>query len=79
LRPIGSEDKEQQMTSRDQLALEEALAAFDEHLRPIRGVCAGTRSNYARFVRGFLRSQFADGLVEVRNLQARDVVGFVVA
>jgi integrase/recombinase XerD len=76
-RPIGSEAKEQQMTSRDQLALEEMLAAFDEHLRRTRGVCAGTRRNYARFVRGFLRSQFADGPVEVTNLYARDVVGFV--
>jgi site-specific recombinase XerD len=77
LRPIGSEAKEQQMTSRDQLAPEEVLAAFDEHLRRTRGVCAGTRRNYARFVRGFLRSQFADGPVEVTNLYARDVVGFV--
>jgi hypothetical protein len=31
--PIGSEDKEQLMTSRDQVTLEGALAAVDEHLR----------------------------------------------
>jgi hypothetical protein len=47
--PIGSEDKEQLMAIRDRLMLEEVLAAFDEHLRRTRGVCAGTRRNYVRF------------------------------
>jgi hypothetical protein len=47
--PIGSEDKEKLMTSHDRLTLEEVLAAFDEHLRRTRGVCAGTRRNYARY------------------------------
>ena len=41
------------MASRDRLTLEEVLAAFDEHLRRTRGVCAGTRRNYARFARAF--------------------------
>jgi integrase/recombinase XerD len=75
--PIGSEDKEQLMTSRDRVALEEVLAAFDEHLRRTRGVCPGTRRNYARFVRAFLQVMFCHGPVEVAKLGARDVVGFV--
>ena len=33
---------------------EAALAAFDDHLRRARGLCEGTRVNYARFVRAFL-------------------------
>jgi hypothetical protein len=46
------------MTSQDRLTLEETLAAFDEHLRRTRGLGAGTRRNYARFVRGFLLAVF---------------------
>jgi integrase/recombinase XerD len=75
--PIGSEDKEQLMASGDRLTQEEVLAAFDEHLRRTRGVCAGTRRNYARFVRAFLVTVFADGPAEVAVIHARDVVGFV--
>ena len=47
------------MASGDRLTQEEVLAAFDEHLRRTRGVCAGTRRNYARFVRAFLVTVFA--------------------
>jgi hypothetical protein len=54
--PIGSEDKEQLMTSCERVTLEGVLAAFDEHLRRTRSVCPGTRRNYARFVRAFLQS-----------------------
>jgi integrase/recombinase XerD len=77
LYPIGSEDKEQLMTARDRLTLEEVLAAFDEYLRRTRGVCAGTRRNYARFVRAFLQAVFADGTVGVAEIHPRDVAGFV--
>jgi site-specific recombinase XerD len=65
------------MTSRDRLTLEDVLAVFDEHLRRTRGVCAGTRRNYRRYVRAFLETVFADGPVEVSTIHARDVVGFV--
>ena len=54
--------------------VEEALAAFDDHLRKVRGVCNGTRVNYARFVRAFLAERFPDGRVEVGELDAHDVV-----
>jgi integrase/recombinase XerD len=72
LYPIGSEDKEQLMTSRGRLTLAEVLAAFDEHLRRTRGVCPGTRRNYARFVRAFLPVMFGDGPVEVAKIRARE-------
>lgn len=65
------------MTSGDRLTLEAALTAFGDHLRRTRGVCAGTRRNYARYVRAFLQEVFADGPVEVEKLHSRDVVGFV--
>jgi len=65
------------MASHDRLTLEEVLAAFDEHLRRTRGVCAGTRRNYARFVRAFLQTVFPDGQAEVALIHAREVAGFV--
>jgi site-specific recombinase XerD len=77
LSAIGSTDEEQMMASQDRLTLEETLAAFDEHLRRTRGLGAGTRRNYARFVRRFLVAVFDDGPVEVGEIAAVDVVGFV--
>lgn len=65
------------MASRDRLTLEGALAAFDEHLRRTRGVCPGTRRNYARFVRVFLQTVSAEGPVGVAEIHSRDVVKFV--
>ncbi len=53
------------------------LATFDEHLRRTRGVCPGTRHNYARFVRAFLQTVFDDGPVGFAEIHPRDVVGFV--
>lgn len=66
------------MASHDRLTLEDVLAGFDEHLRRTRGVCPGTRRNYARFARAFLETTFADEHVDVAELRARDVVEFVV-
>lgn len=56
---------------------EAALAAFDDHLLRARGVCAGTRVNYARFVGEFLEETFPDGHVDVERLGVRDVVDFI--
>jgi hypothetical protein len=58
-------------------SVEETLAAFDEHLRRARGVCAGTRVNYARLAGGFLEGMFPDGLVEAERISVGDVVGFI--
>ena len=65
------------MGSQDRLTLEETLAAFDEHLCRTRGLGAGTRRNYGRFVRRFLLAVFDDDPVEVGEIAAPDVVGFV--
>jgi integrase/recombinase XerD len=56
---------------------EHLLAAFDEHLRRTRGLCAGTRRNYRRYAQVFLETVFADGPVDVGAIHVRDVVGFV--
>jgi integrase/recombinase XerD len=79
LYPIASEDKEQLMTTRDRLTLEEVLAAFDEHLRRTRGVCSGTRRNYARSAGAFLQTVFAGGPVAVAEIRVQHVVDFVAA
>lgn len=55
------------------------LAAFDDHLRRARGVCAGTRGNYARCVREFLNGCFPDGRVKVEELGTREVIAFISA
>lgn len=65
------------MSVRDGWTVEDALAAFDEHLRRARGVCAGTRRNYARFAGAFLQTVFPDGRVEVGQICMRDVIDFV--
>jgi integrase/recombinase XerD len=77
LYPIGSEDKEQMMTSGDRSTLEEVLGAFDEHLLRTCGVCPGTRRNYARFVRAFLQTVFHDRPVRVAEIHPRDVIEFI--
>lgn len=61
----------------DEWTVEAVLVAFDEHLRRARGVCVGTRRNYARFVGAFLETVFCDGLVEVGVICAGDVIDFV--
>lgn len=65
------------MTDRDRLTLEEVLAAFDEYLRRTRGVCPGTRRNYAKYVGEFLVAVSIDGAVDLATVLARDVVAFV--
>jgi len=76
--PIGSEDKEQLMaTTVDRCPAVDVLAAFDEHLRRTRGLCAGTRRNYERYAQAFLDRVFADDPVDVAAIRAGDVIGFV--
>jgi len=77
LYPIGSGDKEQVMSVRDEWTVEEALGAFDEHLRRARGLCAGTRRNYGRYAGVFLETVFCAGPVDVAQIHPGDVVAFV--
>ncbi|MGH3706827.1 MAG: site-specific integrase [Pseudonocardiaceae bacterium] len=65
------------MSVRDGWTVAAALATFDEHLRRVRGVCAGTRRNYARFVGAFLRAVFPDDRVDVGQIRVLDVIDFV--
>jgi site-specific recombinase XerD len=54
------------------------LAAFDDHLRRVRGVSSEVRRGYARIARRFLDGVFGDGPVcDLGRLSASDVVGFV--
>ncbi len=65
------------MTSCVRLSVEEVLAAFDEHLRRARGVCPGTRRNYAKYVREFLVAVFDDRGVEFAEFRDPEVAGFI--
>ena len=65
------------MTTHDRLTLEGVLAAFDEHLRRSRGVCPGTRLNYARYAGAFLQTVFAGRPVVLAEIRVQHVAGFV--
>lgn len=66
------------MTSCSQLKTVESLvAAFDEHLRRVRGVCLGTRRNYTGYVGQFLVTVFGEGVVQPMKIGAPEVVAFV--
>jgi len=41
-------------TTGDRWTAKNLLAAFDEHLHRVRGVCPGTRRNYGRYAGAFL-------------------------
>lgn len=65
------------MTTSDAWTVSWLLAAFDEHLRRRRGLCAGTRGNYVRYVQGFLVTVSVDELVEPSAISPSDVVAHV--
>ena len=65
------------MEDRDRLTVEEVLATFDEYLRRVRGVCPGTRRNYARYVGEYLVAVFDDRGVEFAEVRAPEVAAFV--
>ncbi|WP_206474074.1 site-specific integrase [Dietzia sp. KRD202] len=65
------------MQTRSRMAPGDVLAAFDEHLRRTRGLCAGTRRNYILHVGGFLETLAVDGGVDVAEIQQFEVAAFV--
>jgi hypothetical protein len=73
------EDKEQLMSVRGEWTVGNALGAFDEHLRRARGLCSGTRRNYARYTGEFLWTVFPAGRVDVNQMQVGHVIAFVAA
>lgn len=65
------------MNVSDEMTVGTLLAAFDEHLRRVRGVCPGTRRNYARYAGEFLGTVFSGGAAAARQIRSSDVVAFV--
>lgn len=65
------------MRSCDGVTAEVVLCEFDEYLRRVRGVCAGTRHNYLAHARAFLTAHFGDGPVDVQGIEAGQVRAYV--
>jgi site-specific recombinase XerC len=53
------------------------LRRYDDHLRDVRGLAAGTRRNHCRIVSQFLRKKFAGGVVAMAKLRPADVRRFI--
>ncbi|CAI10632.1 putative integrase (plasmid) [Aromatoleum aromaticum EbN1] len=53
------------------------LRRYDDHLRDVRGLSAGTRRDRCRIVEQLLRKKFADGVVNMATLRAVDVRRFI--
>jgi len=53
------------------------LRRYDDHLRDVRGLAAGTRRNHCRIVAQLLRKKFAGGVVNMSTLRAVDVRRFI--
>jgi len=53
------------------------LHRYDDHLRDVRGLAAGTRRNHCRIVAQLLRKKFAGGVVNMAKLRAADVRRFI--
>lgn len=61
----------------DRRTLVDPLAAFDEYLVRIRGVCLGTRRNYVKYVGSFLDTVIAGAAGVTAEIGPREVVEFV--
>ena len=53
------------------------LHRYDDHLRDVRGLAAGTRHNHCRIIAQLLRKKFAGGVVTMAKLRAVDVRHFI--
>lgn len=53
------------------------LRRYDDHLRDVRGLAAGTRRNHCRIVGQLLQKKFADGVIKIGRLHAADVRRFI--
>ena len=65
------------MTTNDRPPAGDVLAAFDKHLRRVRGLSAGTRRNYLRHAGAFLQATFEGRRADVDEIAVADVTGFV--
>ena len=55
------------------------LRAYDQHMRDVRGLAQGTRQNRHRDARRFLQWRFGRRPLRLRQLQPKDVSGYVLA
>lgn len=55
----------------------EELRRYDEHLRDVRGLAAGTRQDYLRVVGWLLQQKFAERPVDIAKLCPEDVCRFL--
>jgi integrase len=53
------------------------LRRYDDHLRDVRGLTAGTRRNHCRIVGQLLRKKFAGDVVDIAKLRPIDVRRFI--
>ncbi len=53
------------------------LRRYDDHLRDVRGLAAGTRHNRCRIVEQLLRKKFAAGVVNMATLRPVDIRRFI--
>lgn len=53
------------------------LRRYDDHLRDVRGLSAGTRHNRCRIVERLLRKKFSGGVINMAMLRAVDVRRFI--
>lgn len=60
-----------------EMTLGTLLAAFDEYLRRVRGLCPGTRRNYVRYAREFMSSVFVDNAPDPHQIRSEEVTAFV--
>ncbi len=74
-RPRNAQLARSSAVSTDPVADE--LRRYDEHLRDVRGLAAGTRRNRCRSVKQLLRKKFADGVVNVATLRPVDIRRFI--
>ena len=58
-------------------AVDRVLAEFEVYLRDTRGVAAGTCENNTRYARSFLEARYGAGDVDLRQLGAEDLIGFI--
>jgi hypothetical protein len=65
------------MSIQGPLTSDAVLAAFNDHLRRVRGVCPEVRQTYGRFAQAFLQAAVDNRPLGLCSLTAGDVVAFV--
>lgn len=58
-------------------AIADELRRYDDHLRDVRGLAAGTRRYHCRIVGQLLQKKFAGGVVTMTKLRAADIRRFI--